>query len=229
MKRKILWLIPVAVLLAFAAAFLLYTSVYYHASDDALPALGSDTVIVTETDYGWFFDGPDAGRALIFYPGAKVEETAYAPLLHALADAGIDVCLVRMPFHMAVFGMDRATGIMEQVEYDDWYIGGHSLGGAVAANYAADHDLNGVILLASYPTKDVDEPMLIIYGSEDGELNLARIAEAERYGKVDKIVIEGGNHAGFGSYGAQRGDNAAAVTEDEQQRLTAESILSWLS
>ena len=73
--------------------------------------------------------------------------------------------------------MNTSDGVMAQYEYDRWYIGGHSLGGAVAANYAAVYDLDGVILLASYPIRDVDEPMLIICGSEDGVLNQKRLAE----------------------------------------------------
>ena len=72
--------------------FLLYAEQYYHADQSALSALESDdTVSVSKTDYGWLFDGPSENDALIFYPGAKVEETAYAPLLHLLAKEGMAV------------------------------------------------------------------------------------------------------------------------------------------
>ena len=100
MKRKRRIILPaVLVLVLLAGAFFLYTADYYRAEAPAIEALASGgSVTVTETDYGWFFDGPADADALIFYPGGKVEETAYAPLLHRLAAGGLDVCLVKMPF-----------------------------------------------------------------------------------------------------------------------------------
>ena len=229
MKKKRWWILPAAVLLLIVAAFLIYAGNYYRATDAALQALESDDVLIEQTEYGWFFDGPAADRALVFYPGANVEDTAYAPLLHRLAGSGVDVCLVKMPLHMAVFGANSADRILAQYDYAHWYIGGHSLGGAVAANYAAVHDLDGVILFASYPTKDVDESMLILYGSEDGVLNRTRLARADQFGAVDEVVIDGGNHAGFGEYGAQAGDHAAEISSAEQQQTAADAIAAWLS
>lgn len=224
-RKRILFII---LLLLPAVAFFLYTADYYHANDTAAEALRSDSVRIEQTAYGWFFDGPDDKNALIFYPGAKVEETAYAPLLHEIAAQGMDVLLVRMPFNLAVFGMNAADGIMSQYEYTNWYIGGHSLGGAVAANYAAERDLAGVILLASYPTKEVDEPILILYGSEDGVLNRARLDAAPQFGSVEEVVIEGGNHAGFGEYGNQKGDGVSAIPAGEQRQIAVRAILAWL-
>lgn len=227
-KKKRLLILP-ALLLLPAAAFLIYTGIHYRAGAAAMKALESDAVRVEQTDYGWLFDGPADTAALIFYPGAKVEASAYAPLLHSLAANGLDVCLVKMPFYMAVFDMNAADGVMAQYDYERWYIGGHSLGGAVAANYAAAHDLDGVILLAAYPTKTVDEPMLILYGSEDGVLNRSRMEEADRFGAAETHVIEGGNHAGFGDYGAQQGDGAAAISAEEQRAIAGEVIAAWLA
>ena len=54
---------------------------------------------------------------LTFYPGGKVEETAYAPMLHYLAEQGMDVFLVKMPFRLAVFGMNKADHVMKQHDY----------------------------------------------------------------------------------------------------------------
>ncbi len=229
MKKRKLWLVPASLTLLIILAFFIYVSDYYPASDKALKALESDSVSVEQTEYGWLFDGPAVDRCLIFYPGAKVDEVAYAPLLHGLAANGMDVCLVRMPFHMAFFGMNTADSIMPQYEYDCWYIGGHSLGGVVAVNYAAVHDLDGIVLLASYPTRDVDEPMLIICGSEDGIVNRERLAAASRFGTVEEVDIQGGNHAGYGDYGRQHGDKAAAITAEEQQQATVDAILTWIS
>ena len=212
MKKK-LWLLMIPAILA--VCFLCYTGSYYRAENVNTNAV--------KTDCGWFFDGPSEESALVFYPGAKVEETAYAPLLQRIAESSMDVVLVKMPFHLAIFGMNAATDIMRQYDYENWYIGG-----AMAAGYAADHDLTGVILLAAYPTKLVDEPMLLIYGSEDGVVNMDRIAGAEKYGVVEKKVITGGNHAGFGNYGVQKGDGTAAIAAEEQQEIAAQMVASWL-
>ena len=213
-------------------AFLLYTGIYYHADASALAALESDeTVQVTQTGYGWLFDGPSEKEAFIFYPGAKVEETAYAPLLHRIAEQGMDACLVSMPFRLAVFGVNKAGQVIRQHDYDSWYIGGHSLGGAMAANYAAGNPekLAGVVLLGAYSTKDLKEDLSVIsiYGSEDGVLNRTRMQEYERClpENCGHYVIAGGNHAQFGSYGKQNGDGEASISAKEQQDRTAELIL----
>ena len=137
-KRK--WLIPISVIATVIVLFFLYTEDYYHADRTALAALDSDDIVsVSKTEYGWFFDGPSEKDMLIFYPGGKVEETAYAPLLHLLAEQGMDICLVKMPFRLAVLGADKADQVMAQHDYARWYIGGHSLGGVMAADYAAAH------------------------------------------------------------------------------------------
>jgi len=232
MRKKTLLLIPVSAIVVLCIAFLIYTGQYYHAEESACTALESDeSVIVTQKKYGWFFDGPSETDALIFYPGGKVEETAYAPLLHRLAGQGMDICLVRMPFRLAVLGASKADQVMAQHDYEHWYIGGHSLGGAMAASYAATHSLqlSGVFMLAAYPTKPLAENMkaLIIYGSEDGVLNRSKLEKAIRYlpdsGEV--YVIEGGNHAQFGNYGIQSGDGNAVISPKEQQQRTVEWIL----
>ena len=230
-KRR--WMLAAAA--AVIACFLMYTGVYYHAEPAALEALSSDgNVTVVETGYGWFFDGPSVDNVLVFYPGAKVEETAYAPLLHRLAEEGMDVCLVKMPLRLAFLGADKAGDIPETNSYTYVYIGGHSLGGAIAADYAAEHaeDLEGVILLAAYPTKELDDDLLLvsIYGSQDGVLNMEKVETGRQYAPDRSVehVIRGGNHAGFGTYGEQKGDNAALITAEEQQEETVEVILGDL-
>lgn len=225
-------MIPVFVLLLTGMAFLIYTGQYYHADESAYASLESDeTVEVMQTEYGWLFDGPSETDALIFYPGGKVEETAYAPLLHVLAGQGMDACLVKMPFRLAVFGVNKANRVMKQYDYENWYIGGHSLGGVMAAAYASEHssELRGVYMLAAYPAKPLDEKITAttIYGSEDGVLNMEKMTNAKKYlpeGSKEH-VIKGGNHAQFGNYGKQDGDGIAAISSDEQQHETVELIL----
>lgn len=231
-QKKGLWIIPVVALLSVVIVFLIYVEQYYHADETALEALKTeDAVSVVKTEYGWLFDGPSETDAMIFYPGGKVEETAYAPLLRCLAEKGMDVCLVRMPFRLAVFGENKADQVITRYNYSNWYIGGHSLGGLIAADYAADHSsqLTGVIMLAAYPTKPLSEKLrsIIIYGSEDRVLNRKRMEEANRYlpNNSEKFIIEGGNHAQFGNYGDQSGDGIAAISSEEQQNQAVKIIM----
>ena len=231
-RKQWVLLVPVSVAVILSAAFLIYTGQYYRAGTVAHSMLESDeTVSVTQTDYGWLFDGPSETDALIFYPGAKVETCAYAPLLHGLAEKGMDVCLVKMPFRLAFFGINKANRVMEQHDYKNWYIGGHSLGGAMAAYYAAGHapQLAGVILLAAYPTKTLADNLWVItiYGSEDRVLNRKKMAEGVKYMPENHVeyVIQGGNHAQFGDYGEQKGDGKAVISAQEQQHQAEELIL----
>ena len=124
-----------AVLLAVCIAFGVYVSDYYHADPAAEDALVSDDVVsVTEQNGNWVFAPETPTAGLIFYPGGKVENTAYAPLLHDLAEDGILCVLVKMPCNLAVLDRNAADSIPERFsEVTDWYIGGHSLGGAMAA------------------------------------------------------------------------------------------------
>ncbi len=233
MRKHWKLLLPALLLLLLIGGFLIYAGIYYHADGTALAALESDAAVeVTKTDYGWFFDGPSQTDALIFYPGAKVEAAAYAPLLRELAEGGMDVLLAEMPLRFAFFGANKAEGLIAQYEYDAWYLGGHSLGGAMAANWAAEHPegLSGVILFAAYPTKALDESLVLIsvYGSEDGVLRLDRVEAGRAFAppSYSECVIEGGNHAQFGSYGPQSGDGAARIAPAEQWRQTVEAILA---
>ncbi|MBQ2147705.1 MAG: alpha/beta fold hydrolase, partial [Firmicutes bacterium] len=177
-----------------------------------------------------------------------VEETAYAPMLRKLAEEGMDVYLVAMPQRLAFFGIQRATEVFTEklVDPDDltvwtqareryghFYIGGHSLGGAMAANYAAKHPdkIEGLVLLAAYSSKPLPEDLsvLSVYGSEDGVLNRNKYEEnrANLPADYQEIEIAGGNHAQFGSYGKQRGDGAASISAEEQQKATVDAILSF--
>lgn len=120
---------------------------------------------------------------------------------------------------------------MAQYDYDQWYICGHSLGGVMAADYAAEHSslISGVFMLAAYPTKPLDENLrcVTIYGSEDGVLNMEKLEKANQYlpDSSEEVIIEGGNHAQFGDYGKQNGDGNATISYEEQQQRTIEIIL----
>lgn len=231
---------PVRILLSIAFAVLLmaaaaagYLGIYSHADEEAFAALDSDeSVQVTQVTNGWYFDGPGEDAAIIFYPGAKVETEAYAPLLHRLAREGEDCFLVSMPFHMAIFGMDRAEDIIQNYDYDSWYLAGHSMGGMTAALYVCDHpdQADGLILLAAYSTKKLPDEVRVcsIYGSEDGCLDRKEYAKMAWPAYSREVIITGGNHARFGNYGMQKGDGQASVSAEEQQKQTAAVIKEWI-
>ena len=186
-------------------------------------------------DVIWFVpEEPTAG--LIFYPGGKVEHTAYAPLLHACAENGILCALVRMPGNLAVLDANAADGLQEAYpEIITWYIAGHSLGGAMAATYAAAHpeDFDGLILLAAYSTKDLTGTalrVLSVYGSADSVMNRESYEKNRSNLPADttEVVLDGGCHAQFGSYGPQDGDGVPTISGEEQVRQTTEAITAFI-
>ncbi|MDC7290475.1 alpha/beta hydrolase [Blautia schinkii] len=231
-KRRILLIGLLAVVLFLAGGIVYYVNDYYRSDVDLSEYLqDSGSVKVIEIKEGLFLDGPGSESALVFYPGAKVEYTSYLPILYNLSEQGTDVFLTKMPFNLAFLGKNKVSDIMADYDYESWYLGGHSLGGAMAAAYAADHpgELDGLVLLAAYPTKKLpteDFSVLSIYGSEDGVLNMEKVEKGREYMPADyeEFFIEGGNHAQFGDYGAQKGDGKAAISRNEQQAKTVEAI-----
>ena len=223
-KIKLL-LIPLALLLVIGIGCGIYLGDYYRAEPEALALTER-----MDGDLVWAPENAETG--LIFYPGGKVDPAAYAPLMEALADRGILCVVTEMPFHLAVFDVDAAAGI--QAEFpgvERWYIGGHSLGGSMAAAYleGCEEEYKGLILLAAYSTADLSESpleVLSIYGNEDLVLDRENYEEyrGNLPGDFRELVIDGGCHAGFGLYGAQAGDGVPAVTAEAQIAITAEAI-----
>ena len=238
-KRKT-FIILVSTLLTLAiiiGACAIYLGDYYRADNDAIGAfLPQGTQWKEEPDGTIVFEPEGATKGLIFYPGGKVEYTAYVPLMAACAEEGILCVLVEMPFNLAVLDINAADGIQEQYpEVEEWYIGGHSLGGSMAASYLEKNaeDYEGLILLGSYSTADLsdtDLKVLSIYGSEDKVMNREKYDENKTNlpGSFTEIVIEGGCHAYFGMYGAQDGDGEPTIGNKEQIALTANAICDMM-
>ncbi len=233
-RKKVLF--PLIFVLLLSITVFLYVNDYYRSNANVQEYLGQDgPVSVTEIQEGLYLDGPGEDAAMIFYPGAKVEYTAYLPLFHKLAAQGMDCFLVKMPCNLAFLGQNKAGKIMDAYDYEHWYLAGHSLGGAMAASYASEHLelLDGLALLAAYPTKSLQSDsfcVVSIYGSEDGILNMEKVAEGTAFLPQDytEICIEGGNHAWFGNYGEQKGDHDALISREEQQDQTAAAILQMM-
>jgi len=234
-KRKIL-LAAIALLVVLAVSAAVYAGDYYRADAAAIAAMaGSDAVTVEHSGNLTVFVPETAEAGFIFYPGGKVEHSAYAPLLLELAQENILCVLVKMPLNLAVLDMNAAEGIPERFpDVESWYIGGHSLGGSMAASFAANNadDFEGLILLASYSTADLSETQLkslSIYGDRDGVLNMEKYTQCTSNlpEKSFGLVISGGNHAQFGSYGHQEGDGEATLSGREQLEITVQEVL-WL-
>ena len=192
-----------------------------------------DEVTVSTTKTGYFFDGPGTESAIVFYPGGKVDTKAYAPLMYKLAEGGKDCFLVDMPLHMAFLDIGAADYYIDNYEYENWYLMGHSLGGAVipAYLYGTDNRVDGIILLAAYSTFKIKRyvPVITIYGTNDGVMNTKRFNDciSNWSYKTQEVVIRGGNHSQFGYYGLQKGDNKASISREEQQEITVEAIIEW--
>lgn len=215
-----------------------YLETYYHADPSAAQAVSADLSVREKMlDNGdTVLDPVGASVGVIFYPGGKVEETAYLPLLRALAQKGVFCVLCKMPFRLAVLDLHAADDVRAQFpDIERWYIGGHSLGGVMAAREAAKHPgaYSGLYLLGAYSTAELTEqnlPVLSLVGSEDRVLN--REKYEQNRGNISEnlreIQIDGGCHAGFGAYGPQRGDGVPAISGEQQIRLTANLIYQWI-
>ena len=187
LKKKIL--LPISIVAAIVAVIIIacaiYLNDYYKADTKAIEKFTTTNSVSKDIleDNTIVYSSENAETGLIFYPGGKVEYIAYEPLMKALASEGIMCVLIEMPFNLAVFDVNAAKGVQEK--YQDiqyWYIGGHSLGGSMAASYLSENvnDFEGLILLGSYSTADLSDTnldVLSVYGSEDKVLNLEKYNE----------------------------------------------------
>jgi pimeloyl-ACP methyl ester carboxylesterase len=188
----------------------------------------------------WIVFRPNAATTtgLIFYPGGLVAAEAYAPALRAVAERGFLVVVPPMPLKLAVFAPERAAEIQAAFPaVRHWAVGGHSLGGAMAARYAARHAgaVEGVVLWASYPDPSdslVQSGLAVvsIYGTRDGVATPTEVEAARGLLPAGTrwVSVEGGNHAQFGWYGEQRGDLPATIDRAAQQRQVVEATVDLL-
>ena len=242
-KNAIRIMVAVSLTAFFVCAGLFYVNDYYKATDKAQKAiLGNEIIVIEEIGNYYLFSksplssyiGPGEGKGIIFYPGGKVDEVAYAPLLVKLAEQGYEVYLVKMPAKLAIFGMNAASDIMkDNAHIEEWTMMGHSLGGAMAASFSANHDeeVDALVLLAAYSTEDLTQHDIAVYsfyGSEDKVLNMEKYEEYRSNLPATTIeaVIDGGNHAYYAHYGEQEGDGVATISRDEQQESVLDLFLN---
>lgn len=205
---------------------------------EAVAALESDerVAVVTEPWLTFRPRGVPLRGGLIFYPGGLVDPRAYAPAARAIAEAGYQVTIVPMPLNLAVLAPDRAREVLAAYpEVSRWAIGGHSLGGAMAARYAsgANPGVDGLALWAAFPADDLSSRPLVassIFGTLDGVAEPDRVLEGALLlpDGTRLVPIEGGNHYQFGWYGPQDGDNPATISREEQTRQAVAATLAVL-
>ncbi len=220
------------------AGFIIWAETPLGPMPEALAALQSDSQVQVETD-PWLTFVP-AGRqsetGLILYPGGRVDARSYAPPAHAIAAEGYLVVIPPMPLNLAFLAPGRADAVIgAHPEIRRWVIGGHSLGGAMAANFVYNHPdrVAGLVLWASWPAgnnslTEFDLPILSIYGTEDMGLGGIEASRALLPAYTKWVVVQGGNHAQFGWYGPQPGDGAASISPTEQQTQILQATLDFL-
>lgn len=230
------------VLLLVVVAFLIWAGNPAGPMPAAQTALQSGVRVSVMEENSWVTFWPQerpAQTGFIFYPGGRVDYRSYAPLARAVAEAGHPVVLVKMPLSLAVFDPNRAEKVLSAYpQVKRWVIGGHSLGGAMAAAfvYANPQAVDGLIFYAAYPAdnnplNDFDLPITSVYATNDGLATLEKIERSRALlpQTTRFVAIEGGNHAQFGWYGPQDGDGEAIISRLDQQVLVLRATLELLN
>lgn len=230
------------VLIIAIAGFVVWGNTPARPDKQAILALESDQEVSISPMNTWLRLTPanrTPSTGFIFYPGGRVDYRAYAPLMREIAANGYAVYLVKMPLSLAVFGAERADAVIAaNPGITTWYIGGHSLGGAMAAAYVYNNPVavQGLVLWAAYPAENNDLsqsgfPVLSIIANRDGLATLDKLKTAAPLLPADTmwVEIDGGNHAQFGSYGRQNGDLEATISAEEQHRQIVNATLMFMS
>ena len=213
------------------------------------PLLPEATAALTSTDAvevsvgadGTLLFTPTASEpsvGLVLYPGGKVPPEAYAPAAHAIAEAGYLVAIVDVPFNLAVFDINAAQRVIDaHPEIERWAVGGHSLGGSMAAQFIDGHPgvVDGLVLWASYSAADLSGDglrVLSTYGTLDQGVpsytSPDAVAKLGGPAAVTFDPIEGGNHEQMGWYTGQPNDPPATISREAQQERIVASTRALL-
>lgn len=173
----------------------------------------------------------EARLAFVLYPGGLVRPQAYEWLGHALASRGVRTLIPEMPLDLAVLDTERATRVAAELAPGlPVVVGGHSLGGAMAASYAGAHPdaVAGLVLLAAYPAEgtsltDARFPAISLLATQDGVADASKVRDGltRLPAGTPLVPVEGAVHSFFGRYGPQAGDGVPTV-----DRATAEARIA---
>jgi len=217
--------------------FMVWANSVFVPASEAFGALRSDEQVTVSLDRFVVFQPArkkTTTTAFVFYPGARVDYRSYAVPLHKIAAEGYLVILLPVRLNLALLDVnaaDRAISAFPAIRH--WAIGGHSLGGVAAATYASRHDIDGLVLWASYPSDDSLKNSKIriisIYGTQDiSGITPFENSQALLPFDAKYVVIQGGNHAQFGDYGVQPGDHEATITRTDQQKQVVGATVQFL-
>jgi dienelactone hydrolase len=238
--RRVVLPVFFILLLLGVAGFIAWANATNEPMGEAQAALLSDPLVIVEEGAWLVFRPADSTptAGLVYYPGGRVDARAYAPMARALAQEGYLAVIVPMPLNLAIFGSERGQDVLEAYpSISNWVIGGHSLGGAMAARFVYRNPglVQGLALMASYPASsdnlsEYDIQAISIYGTRDGVMAAGALEESRALLPADTrwIAIEGGNHAQFGWYGDQSGDLPATISHLEQQHIIIKATLELL-
>lgn len=196
----------------------------------------TDNLEVSYIDEGIFIDSPVSDKAVIYYPGCKVEYQAYIPFCCELAKQGFDVFIVKVKLNFALFDKQAGQKIMDKYSYDSWILMGHSMGGIAVSAFAAEkgNEVDGLVLLGAHGTEDLtgtDIVTLVMYGSEDGVVQRKKIESGRSFlakeGNYHELEIPGANHAYWGNYGDQAMDHEATISQSEQFEIGIGEIVKY--
>ncbi len=198
----------------------------------------TDRVTVTQDKWITFTPTGEVEIGLIFYPGGLVEPTAYAPVLHQIAEEGVLVIIVPMPLNLAIFNTGAANSVIDHYpNISRWILTGHSLGGAAAAIFAENNStkIDAIAFWDSYPPNsadlsDNDISVISIFGTTNNVPNTENFDDKRNLVPQDTLffAIEGASHAQFGDYGPQKGDVVASISLAEQHERVAKAMLDFI-
>jgi hypothetical protein len=224
-------------------------------SDDSVN-IGESAEIEETKDFIFYPSKNNSTVGFIFYPGALIASSAYSDWHQLLAAEDVNVFSIKFPSNLAFFDINAALRVIRQhPDITSWYLGGHSLGGAMALQLISkppNYNLvKGIVLFGAYPGSNVDFSqkdlqVLTLYGSKDGVSTIEEIvAGKSRMPTSLEIVsttelldtnytsfykkIEGGNHSNFGNYNFQKGDSVATISREVQQQIMVEYTKSFIS
>lgn len=239
LRRILAWALGglAALLVVAVIGFVVWASFPMRADADRTAEVDADPAISVTNDSEAILLEPTGaanGKGLVVVPGARVEAAAYEWTLQPLVDAGYTVVITHPALNFAILeirGLDTYTALAPEV--DDWAVGGHSLGGVRACQYAADEGVDTLVLFGSYCSADLSGTgvdALSIGGGEDGLSTPAKIADAARLLPADASFVEipGMTHAQFGAYGEQPGDGEATVSDEDARAAMTEQLLAFL-
>lgn len=242
-RWRVVWALLTGLLIGFAWPALSPRAPILN-EDAAYPGAAA-TSTWSAQDGGVLLVRPQSGRAtrvLVLYPGGRVPPQAYQWLGTALAPHGVETVIVRFPLDLAVTGVRRADPIIRRYgQGRPVFLAGHSLGGAMAAQYLSDPAtigrVQGLILMGAYPPARVDLRergglrALSLRAERDEVADAARVEGGLRQlpPGAESVTIEGAVHAFFGRYGPQAGDGQPTVTRDNAEAQIVRAVLAFLN